>query len=741
MRNNKLKRQLQLKQKLISKGNRKPSNGEGRDGDLTVRFVQGQGMFLFYKWAGKWYGSRMKQYSSRTSELKEPVKLPIGKTAAKVGELTFKDGTVHLNKAKGKKSRVLAYDVVSGDNVADASEIDFSRSSTTGMSADNAGTSDLRIINKTGHASLHIKTESSDHDPFIILSHLSAGETADLKQWVIGMDNSASDTLKFCRKGAGTEPLTPSTTSAGNIEMQLTTGGNLTVGGTITDGSGNTLGAADITGVTLTGDSGGTLSDTAGSADFTIAGGTNCSTSGSGSTITINADAPPITALNSATANELVTVGATTTELDAETNATFDGNTLSITNTQLLLNQAMFKYDGSNHFGINVIATGASMLTATGDITFKVLGNCTNFSDGTNTFGEINVGTASTFKLLSATDYALNLETSGTGDINILPAGGDILSYSLTASKPTLTLDNRTVDASGPSLIFNSQRGHSGTGNLVDAVDNDVLGDILFTGYDDGTPSTHTYAKIRVIAADTLTNEEKGNLAITISSKDGNLYEACTFAGNSVAGGAVTTTLGGPLYLKEPSSSAAEADVNGYGQIWVKDRNPNELWFTDDGGNDFKVAPYRFSATTDQINYRVSAVNTWYAGNQTLGTSVAAADFGHYEAGYAVYNSVSATVLKTWRWHGGFSSSVDYEVELWDVTMGSDGASYASAAAKVGDTQSISATSSRMYTIGQTDLSYDVAAGHQLYVLIRYTSGSGSKYTYGSVTLEMIHNG
>lgn len=306
----------------------------------------------------------------------------------------------------------------------------------------------------------------------------------------------------------------------------------------------------------------------------------------------------------------------------------------------------MFKYDGSNHFGINVIATGASMLTATGDITFKVLGNCTNFSDGTNTFGEINVGTASTFKLLSATDYALNLETSGTGDINILPAGGDILSYSLTASKPTLTLDNRTVDASGPSLIFNSQRGHSGTGNLVDAVDNDVLGDILFTGYDDGTPSTHTYAKIRVIAADTLTNEEKGNLAITISSKDGNLYEACTFAGNSVAGGAVTTTLGGPLYLKEPSSSAAEADVNGYGQIWVKDRNPNELWFTDDGGNDFKVAPYRFSATTDQINYRVSAVNTWYAGNQTLGTSVAAADFGHYEAGYAVYNSVSATVLK-----------------------------------------------------------------------------------------------
>ena len=38
----------------------------------------------------------------------------------------------------------------------------------------------------------------------------------------------------------------------------------------------------------------------------------------------------PITALNSATANELVTVGSTTTELDAENNLTFDGSELSV---------------------------------------------------------------------------------------------------------------------------------------------------------------------------------------------------------------------------------------------------------------------------------------------------------------------------------------------------------------------------------------------------------------------------
>ena len=40
--------------------------------------------------------------------------------------------------------------------------------------------------------------------------------------------------------------------------------------------------------------------------------------------------ASPITALNNATANELVTVGSTTTELDAESSLTFDGNQLYI---------------------------------------------------------------------------------------------------------------------------------------------------------------------------------------------------------------------------------------------------------------------------------------------------------------------------------------------------------------------------------------------------------------------------
>ena len=52
-------------------------------------------------------------------------------------------------------------------------------------------------------------------------------------------------------------------------------------------------------------------------------------TNGSG-TLSFASVSTPITALNNATANELVTVGSTTTELDAEANLTFDGTNLIV---------------------------------------------------------------------------------------------------------------------------------------------------------------------------------------------------------------------------------------------------------------------------------------------------------------------------------------------------------------------------------------------------------------------------
>ena len=79
---------------------------------------------------------------------------------------------------------------------------------------------------------------------------------------------------------------------------------------------------------------------------------------GDGSTITGGA----ITALNNATANELVTIGATTTELDAEANLTFDGTTLAVTGNITVPN------DGD--IG-SVGATDAIQISSAGIVTFK----------------------------------------------------------------------------------------------------------------------------------------------------------------------------------------------------------------------------------------------------------------------------------------------------------------------------------------------------------------------------------
>ena len=69
-----------------------------------------------------------------------------------------------------------------------------------------------------------------------------------------------------------------------------------------------------------------------------------------------------VTAMNNATANEILTVGATTTELDAEANLTFDGSTLTVTGNITVPN------DGD--IG-SVGATDAMQISSAGIVTFK----------------------------------------------------------------------------------------------------------------------------------------------------------------------------------------------------------------------------------------------------------------------------------------------------------------------------------------------------------------------------------
>lgn len=138
-----------------------------------------------------------------------------------------------------------------------------------------------------------------------------------------------------------------------------------------------------------------------------------------GTSVQTGDDVGAITSLNSATENELVTVGATTTELDAEANLTFDGDTLKITNTDDVKTQLFVQYDGSKYFTINTLALGNTTLYSSHDMTLSTDGDCINFSDSSNVFGEINVDTASHLKLIGTSNYDVSIVSQGTGDINL----------------------------------------------------------------------------------------------------------------------------------------------------------------------------------------------------------------------------------------------------------------------------------------------------------------------------------
>ena len=94
-------------------------------------------------------------------------------------------------------------------------------------------------------------------------------------------------------------------------------------------------------------------------------------TLGDGSTLTSVA----VTAINNATANELVTIGATTTELDAEANLTFDGSTLAVTGI----------------LTVDDINLNGKVLTITGDTsdTFTITSGADAFCRGVSTSAAI----------------------------------------------------------------------------------------------------------------------------------------------------------------------------------------------------------------------------------------------------------------------------------------------------------------------------------------------------------------
>ena len=142
----------------------------------------------------------------------------------------------------------------------------------------------------------------------------------------------------------------------------------------------------------------------------------------------------PVTALNNATAGECVTVGSTTTELDAQSNLTFNGATLTITSAEALPNQLVLKHSGTLISTFDTDDQGDLNIT-TDELKLTLAGNKVfTFKDESDTYGEINVFASDKFRIRSASNFDLELISLGTGDVNITSADNILIDATDTLS-------------------------------------------------------------------------------------------------------------------------------------------------------------------------------------------------------------------------------------------------------------------------------------------------------------------
>jgi hypothetical protein len=196
----------------------------------------------------------------------------------------------------------------------------------------------------------------------------------------------------------------------------------------------------------------------------------------------------------------------------------------------------------------------------------------------------------------------------------------------------------------------------------------------------------------------------------------------------------------GSFLIKETAS--AGADVAGYGQIWIKNDTPNNIYFTNDGGTDIPLNRYSY-----QIGGRwYTRYDNWYYPSTVYGL--------HYYNWNSTFNSSSLTttwadsynpqlvmssdiILTSYYFYGNFSSAQDYELTLLKgtgVTYGSNGNFTVS---QIGSTQTISASTSILYKLEETGLSVSLSAGDMIFAGLRRTTTDTSSYYFFEFAMNL----
>ena len=195
----------------------------------------------------------------------------------------------------------------------------------------------------------------------------------------------------------------------------------------------------------------------------------------------------------------------------------------------------------------------------------------TTTSDGTHVINE------------AGADKDFRVESDGNANMLFVDGGADRVGIGTASPGVQLEVQDTTTSSAstGGALRLSANDGAA-------MGDSHRLGVVEFTGAEDASNTQTVGARIEAMTDAAWTNAENG-AALYFYTTDGNASQTnvlkldsnkkATFAGNILGEGS--------LSLKE--KAAAIADTAAYGQLWVKNEAPCELYFTTDAGDDIQL--------------------------------------------------------------------------------------------------------------------------------------------------------
>ena len=178
-------------------------------------------------------------------------------------------------------------------------------------------------------------------------------------------------------------------------------------------------------------------------------------------------------------------------------------------------------------------------------------------------------------------DIIFQVNDGGSANTEVMRIDGSTSSVGIGETSPDAPL-HVTHSGTTNSMIIESTDGSATSApdlvlyrNSSTEADNDVLGVIIFRGNDSN--SEEDYAAIQTQAADVTDGSTDARMKVYL--KKGGTSSNHSFE-----------LVGQTLGIRETSSVDSLQDNSGHGRIWVKNDNPNHLYFTNDADDDIKLS-------------------------------------------------------------------------------------------------------------------------------------------------------